>query len=66
MPLARFLACNPNLKMPFKRYAIGSVFRDGPLKPGRYREFTQCDVDVVGNGSMAADAEIVRIALALL
>ena len=64
VPLARFLACNPNLKMPFKRYAIGSVFRDGPLKPGRYREFTQCDVDVVGNGSMAADAEIVRIALA--
>ena len=65
VPLARFLACNPNLKMPFKRYAIGSVFRDGPLKPGRYREFTQCDVDVVGNGSMAADAEIIRIALSV-
>lgn len=63
VPLARFLASNPNLKMPFKRYAIGSVFRDGPIKPGRYREFTQCDVDVVGNGSMTADAEIICIAL---
>ena len=64
VPLARFVASNPNLKMPFKRYAIGSVFRDGPLKTGRYREFTQCDVDVVGSYGMDADAEMIRIALA--
>ncbi len=64
VPLARFIASNPNLKMPFKRYAIGNVYRDGPLKLGRYREFAQCDVDVVGSGSVASDAEMVNIALA--
>ncbi len=63
VPFARFIAQNPNLKMPLKRYAIGSVFRDGPLKVGRYREFTQCDVDTVGNASMNADAELISIAL---
>lgn len=63
VPLARFIASNQNLKMPFKRYAIGNVYRDGPLKLGRYREFSQCDVDVVGSGSMASDAEMVKIAL---
>ncbi len=63
VPLARFIASNPNLKMPFKRYAIGSTYRDGPLKLGRYREFVQCDVDVVGSGSMVSDAEMVKIAI---
>jgi len=63
VPLARFVATNPNLKMPFKRYAVGNVFRDGPLKLGRYREFAQCDVDVVGSSSMTTDAEMVKIAL---
>ncbi|MBI2144273.1 histidine--tRNA ligase [Candidatus Woesearchaeota archaeon] len=62
VPMCRFIATNPNLKMPFKRYQLGEVFRDGPLKTGRYREFMQCDVDVVGVKSMAADAEMVEIA----
>lgn len=62
VPMCRFIATNPNLKMPFKRYQIGSVFRDGPLKIGRYREFAQCDVDIVGVTSMAADAEMIEIA----
>lgn len=62
VPMCRFIATNPNLKMPFKRYQIGEVFRDGPLKIGRYREFAQCDVDIVGVKSMAADAEMVEIA----
>ncbi len=62
VPMCRFIATNPNLKMPFKRYQIGEVFRDGPLKIGRYREFAQCDVDVVGVKPMAADAEMVEIA----
>ncbi|MEK6837241.1 MAG: ATP phosphoribosyltransferase regulatory subunit, partial [Nanoarchaeota archaeon] len=61
VPMCRFIATNPNLKMPFKRYQIGEVFRDGPLKTGRYREFMQCDVDIVGVKSMAADAEMVEI-----
>ncbi len=64
VPMCRFIATNPNLKMPFKRYQIGNVFRDGPLKLGRYREFVQCDIDVVGVKSMAADAEMVEIAQA--
>ncbi len=63
VPMCRFIATNPNLKMPFKRYQIGEVFRDGPLKTGRYREFMQCDVDIVGVKSMAADAEMVEITL---
>ena len=61
VPLARFMAMNPMLKMPFKRYEIGQVFRDGPIKLGRYREFWQCDVDTIGSNSMLADAEIVAV-----
>jgi histidyl-tRNA synthetase len=52
---------NPELKMPFKRYEIGKVFRDGPVKIGRMREFWQCDVDTVGTGSVLADAEILAV-----
>jgi len=64
VPLSRFLAMNPNLRLPFKRYQIGEVFRDGPIKAGRMRQFTQSDVDVVGAKSMLADAEFVKIAQA--
>ncbi len=63
VPLARYIGMNPNVKLPFKRYAIGQVFRDGPIKLGRYREFWQCDVDIVGSKSMLADAQIIEIAL---
>lgn len=62
VPMCRFIAMNPNLKMPFKRYAIGDVFRDGPVESARYRQFTQCDVDVVGIKGMAADAEAITLA----
>ena len=62
VPLARYVAMNPNLKMPFKRYELGQVFRDGPIKTGRYREFTQLDADTVGSSSMLADAELLAIA----
>ena len=61
VPFARFVGMNPNIKMPFKRYQIGEVFRDGPVASARYRQFTQCDVDVVGSPSMAIDAEIVDL-----
>jgi len=37
-----------NKKLPFKRYQIGPVFRDEPIKKNRFRQFTQCDVDIVG------------------
>lgn len=62
VPLARVVAMNPNLKMPFRRYQIGTVFRDGPLKAGRYREFVQCDVDVIGASSVKQDAELLNLA----
>ena len=61
LSFARFIGMNPQLKMPFKRYEIGRVFRDGPIKLGRYREFWQCDVDVVGSDDMSADAEMLSI-----
>lgn len=60
--LAKLIGMNPNLRMPFKRYEIGKVFRDGPTGTGRLREFTQCDVDVVGTASVLADAEIIALA----
>jgi histidyl-tRNA synthetase len=63
VPFARFIALNPNLKMPFKRYEIGRVFRDGPIKLGRYREFWQCDVDIVGASSVKAEAELMLLSL---
>jgi len=65
VPLARYVGMNPNTKMPFKRYQLGEVFRDGPVASARYRQFTQCDVDIVGSSSMATDAEIVALTYAV-
>lgn len=63
IPFAKVIAMNPTLKFPFKRYEIGKVFRDGPIKTGRLREFTQCDVDIVGVDSQIAEAELMIMAL---
>ncbi|HLC22146.1 MAG TPA: ATP phosphoribosyltransferase regulatory subunit, partial [Candidatus Nanoarchaeia archaeon] len=63
VPFARFVAMNPQLKLPFKRYQIGRVFRDGPVSTNRLREFTQCDCDIVGTKSLVADAECVQLYL---
>jgi histidyl-tRNA synthetase len=63
IPFAKVAAMNPGLKMPFKRYEIGKVFRDGPIKAGRFREFTQCDVDIVGVDSQLAEAELMGMGL---
>ncbi|WP_397539704.1 histidine--tRNA ligase [Rummeliibacillus pycnus] len=63
IPFAKVIAMNPTLRMPFKRYEIGKVFRDGPIKAGRFREFTQCDVDIVGVSTQAAEAELMGMAL---
>lgn len=59
---SKLISSNPNITLPFKRYEIGKVFRDGPVKVGRNREFTQCDVDVVGVKSMLAEAEYMQMA----
>lgn len=61
VPLARFIGMNSSTKMPFKRYHVGEVFRDGPVEKARYRQFTQCDVDIVGIKTMSADAEIIAL-----
>ncbi|MGV8141756.1 MAG: histidine--tRNA ligase [Candidatus Woesearchaeota archaeon] len=63
VPFSRFIASNPNMKMPFKRYEIGRVFRDGPIKLGRYREFWQCDVDIAGASSVKAEAELLLLTI---
>lgn len=63
IPFAKVIAMNPQLSMPFKRYEIGKVFRDGPIKAGRFREFTQCDVDVVGIESQSAEAELMMMTI---
>lgn len=57
-PLSRFVAQNiATLPLPFRRYQIGQVYRNEKPGPGRFREFTQFDVDTVGSASMVADAE---------
>ncbi len=59
VPFAKLIAINKNrIKYPFKRYEIAKVFRDGPIKAGRDREFTQCDVDVVGLTGQMIEVEL--------
>lgn len=58
-PLARVYAQHRNdLPTPYRRYAMGPVWRNEKPGPGRYRQFYQCDADTVGSASVAADAEI--------
>lgn len=62
VPLARFMAMNPTLPLPFKRYQIGRVWRYSDIAKGRFREFWQADVDVIGSEDMLADAEVIACA----
>lgn len=57
--LARFVAGNPDLALPFRRYQYGNVWRVDKPGPGRYREFMQFDIDIVGTTNLLADAEII-------
>ena len=60
VPLARVVAQYQNeIAIPFKRYQLSPVWRAERPQKGRYREFYQCDADIVGAGGMIADAEIV-------
>ena len=66
MPLARFVAANPQIPKPFKRYAIAPVWRyDNPQRL-RYREFWQADIDIVGSSSLLADIECLVCACEVL
>ncbi len=62
VPTARFVAQYANsLPMPFKRYQMQPVWRAENTQKGRYREFMQCDADIVGLNSPLADAEIIAL-----
>ncbi len=67
VPLARVVSEYQNdLPLPFKRYQIAPVWRADRPQKGRYREFTQCDIDVVGTPSILADAEVIACINAVL
>lgn len=62
IPFARYVAMNhTKLTFPFRRYQIQPVWRADRPQKGRYREFTQCDADIVGNPSLLSDAEFALI-----
>ena len=64
VPFARFLAEHrAELIFPFKRYHIAKVWRGENTQRGRYREFTQCDFDIIGSDTAAADFEILHMML---
>ncbi len=61
VPLAKYVAKNyGNLSFPFRRYQIGKVYRGEKMQKGRYREFYQCDIDIIGDGELSVrnDAEL--------
>lgn len=67
VPFARFAAMHiPKLGTPFKRYAMGPVWRGENTSHGRYREFWQCDFDTIGTTSNAADIEAALVIHELL
>ena len=67
VPLARFAAQHINeLGTPFKRYHIAPVWRGENTQRGRYREFMQCDFDIIGAKNVAADVEIILVVRDLL
>lgn len=62
VPFARFVVMHRNeLQMPFKRYQIQPVWRADRPQKGRYREFYQCDADVVGSDSLVNEAELIGL-----
>lgn len=63
VPFAKVISMNAGkeITLPFKRYEVGKVFRDGPVKTGRAREFYQCDVDVCGIEGSYIEAEMLSM-----
>ena len=62
VPFARFVSMNRNeLAFPFKRYQIQPVWRADRPQKGRYREFYQCDADIVGSDSLVNEAELISL-----
>ena len=64
VPLSKYVAKNyGNLSFPFRRYQIGKVYRGERTQKGRFREFYQCDIDIIGDGELSIlnDAELPRV-----
>ena len=62
VPFARFVAQNRNdITFPFKRYQMQNVWRADRPQKGRYREFFQCDADVIGTDSLLCEVELVQL-----
>ena len=64
VPFAKYVSIHQNeLAFPFRRYQIGKVYRGERPQKGRFREFYQCDADIIGDGqlSLIADAECVNL-----
>ena len=66
VPLARLIASNQTLILPFKRYQIGPAWRADKPQAGRFREFWQADIDTVGVKTGLTDAEIINCALEVM
>ncbi|MFH1631373.1 MAG: histidine--tRNA ligase [Candidatus Aenigmatarchaeota archaeon] len=66
MPLIRVFISSPTVPKPFKRYAIGKVWRYDNPQAQRYREFFQADIDVIGSSSTSAEAECVSAVIDVL
>lgn len=67
VPLARVVAQHlGEITIPYRRYAIGPVFRADKPQKGRYRQFWQCDFDMVGTRSPVADAEVIALSYTTL
>ena len=63
VPFCKVIGLTKDLRLPFRRYEIGKVFRNGPVKLGRTREFYQCDIDVVGIDNRLIEAEQILMAI---
>ena len=62
VPLARYVSMNRNdITFPFKRYQIQPVWRADKPQKGRYREFFQCDADVIGSNSLINELELITL-----
>lgn len=67
VPLSRYYACNmEKLTSPFKAFQLGSVWRADRPQKGRFRQFTQCDIDILGDSSILAEIELVSATSAML
>jgi len=63
IPFCKVISNEKELRLPFRRYEVGKVFRNGPVKLGRCREFYQCDIDVVGIDGVGIEVEQILLVL---